>query len=76
MFLCRPLLDVLITRRIEDIDPFIQTPSWSDFPEPASIPAMTQGCRSRSLRTPGETANHELCRLRLRRDLQTAHLVF
>jgi len=41
MFLCQPLLDVLIGRGIEDIDSFIQPPSWSDLPEPESIPGMT-----------------------------------
>lgn len=42
MFLCQPLLDVLIARGIEDIDSFILTPSWNDLPEPASISGMTQ----------------------------------
>ena len=32
MFLCQPLLDVLIGRGIEDVDSFIQPPSWSDLP--------------------------------------------
>ena len=41
MFLCQPLLDVLIARGIEDIDSFIQPPSWSDLPDSASIPGMT-----------------------------------
>jgi single-stranded-DNA-specific exonuclease len=41
MFLCHPLLDVLIGRGIEDIDSFIQSPSWSDLPDSASIPGMT-----------------------------------
>jgi single-stranded-DNA-specific exonuclease len=40
MFLCQPLFDVLIARGIEDIDSFIQPPSWSDLPEPKSIPGM------------------------------------
>ena len=40
MFLCQPLLDVLIARGIEDIDSFIQPPSWNDLPEPESIPGM------------------------------------
>jgi len=40
MFLCQPLLDVLIARGIEDIDSFIQPPSWSDLPDPKSIPGM------------------------------------
>jgi single-stranded-DNA-specific exonuclease len=40
MFLCQPLLDVLIARGIEDVDSFIQPPSWSDFPDSASIPGM------------------------------------
>ena len=42
MFLCQPLLDVLIARGIEDIDSFIQPPSWSDLPDPKSIPGMTE----------------------------------
>jgi single-stranded-DNA-specific exonuclease len=41
MFLCQPLLDVLIARGIEDIDSFIQSPSWNDLPDPESIPGMT-----------------------------------
>ena len=41
MFLCQPLVDVLIARGIEDIDSFIQPPSWNDLPEPDSIPGMT-----------------------------------
>ena len=41
MFLCQPLLDVLIGRGIEDVDSFIQPPSWNDLPDPASIPGMT-----------------------------------
>ena len=41
MFLCQPLLDVLIGRGIEDIDSFIQSPSWSDLPDSESIPGMT-----------------------------------
>lgn len=40
MFLCQPLLDVLISRGIEDIDSFIQPPSWNDLPDPESIPGM------------------------------------
>jgi single-stranded-DNA-specific exonuclease len=40
MFLCQPLLDVLIARGIEDIDSFIQSPSWNDLPNPESIPGM------------------------------------
>ncbi len=40
MFLCQPLLDVLIARGIEDIDSFIQPPSWSDLPDAESIPGM------------------------------------
>lgn len=42
MFLCQPLLDVLIGRGIEDIDSFIQPPSWNDLPDPMSIPGMAQ----------------------------------
>ena len=41
MFLCQPLLDVLIGRGIEDVDSFIQPPSWNDLPGPESIPGMT-----------------------------------
>jgi hypothetical protein len=41
MFLCQPLLDVLITRGIEDIDSFIQPPSWNDLPDPVSIPGIS-----------------------------------
>jgi single-stranded-DNA-specific exonuclease len=41
MFLCQPLLDVLIGRGIEDVDSFIQPPSWNDLPDPMSIPGMT-----------------------------------
>ena len=40
MFLCQPLLDVLIGRGVEDIDSFIQPPSWNDLPDPLSIPGM------------------------------------
>jgi single-stranded-DNA-specific exonuclease len=40
MFLCQPLLDVLIGREIQDIDRFIQSPSWNDLPDPMSIPSM------------------------------------
>jgi single-stranded-DNA-specific exonuclease len=42
MFLCQPLLDVLIGRGIEDVDSFIQSPSWSNLPDPLSIPGMAQ----------------------------------
>ena len=42
MFLCQPLLDVLIGRGIEDIDSFIQPPSWNDLPDPLSMTGMTQ----------------------------------
>jgi single-stranded-DNA-specific exonuclease len=41
MFLCQPLLDVLIGRGIEDVDSFIQPSSWSDLPDPESISGMT-----------------------------------
>jgi single-stranded-DNA-specific exonuclease len=34
------LLDVLIGRGIEDVDSFIQPPSWSDLPDSRSIPGM------------------------------------
>lgn len=42
MFLCQPLLDVLIARGIEDVDSFIQLPSWCNLPDPHSIPSMAQ----------------------------------
>jgi single-stranded-DNA-specific exonuclease len=42
MFLCQPLLDVLIGRGIEDIDSFIQPPSWNDLSDPLSMIGMTQ----------------------------------
>lgn len=41
MFLCQPLLDVLIGRGIEDIDSFIQPPSWNNLPGAVSISGMT-----------------------------------
>jgi single-stranded-DNA-specific exonuclease len=41
MFLCQPLLDVLIGRGIEDVDSFIQLPSWNDLPAPESISGLT-----------------------------------
>lgn len=40
MFLCHPLLEVLAGRGIEDIDAFLQAPSWSDLPDPFSISSM------------------------------------
>ena len=42
MFLCQPLLDVLIARGIEDVDSFVQPPSWNDLPDPLSMTGMTQ----------------------------------
>ena len=42
MFLCQPLLDVLIGRGIEDVDSFIQPPSWNDLPDPLLMTEMTQ----------------------------------
>jgi single-stranded-DNA-specific exonuclease len=42
MFLCQPLLDVLIGRGIEDVDSFIQPPSWDDLPDPQGMPGMSQ----------------------------------
>jgi single-stranded-DNA-specific exonuclease len=42
MFLCQPLLDVLIGRGIEDVDSFIQPPSWNALPDPLSMTGMTQ----------------------------------
>jgi single-stranded-DNA-specific exonuclease len=41
MFLYQPLLDVLIARGIEDVDSFIQPPSWNDLPDPESIAGMS-----------------------------------
>jgi hypothetical protein len=40
MFLCQPLLEVLVSRSIEDIDGFLKVPTWNDLPDPFSIPAM------------------------------------
>ena len=40
MFLCQPLLEVLVGRGIEDIDAFLKVPSWNDLPDPFSIPSM------------------------------------
>ncbi len=40
MFLCQPLLEVLAGRGIEDIDAFLQVPSWNDLPDPFSISSM------------------------------------
>jgi single-stranded-DNA-specific exonuclease len=42
MFLCQPLLDVLIGRGIEDIDSFVQPPSWNDLPNSLSMTGMTE----------------------------------
>jgi hypothetical protein len=55
MFLCQPLLDVLIGRGIEDIDSFTQVPSWNDLPDPKSIPRILRGGSARGLlpRRPG-----------------------
>jgi single-stranded-DNA-specific exonuclease len=40
MFLCQPLLEVFVGRGIGDIDAFLKAPSWSDLPDPFSIPSM------------------------------------
>ena len=40
MFLCQPLVEALAGRGIEDIDAFLEVPSWSDLPDPFSIPSM------------------------------------
>ena len=40
MFLCQPLLEVLVGRGVEDIDSFLKVPSWSDLPDPFAIPSM------------------------------------
>lgn len=67
MFLCQPLLDVLIARRIEDVDSFIQSPSWNDLPDSESIPGMT-GAVDRVLAARSrQAADRHLRRLRLRR---------
>lgn len=42
MFLCQPLMEVLIGRGIEDIDGFLKAPSWSDLPDPGSIPSIKE----------------------------------
>ncbi|MGH9616775.1 MAG: DHH family phosphoesterase, partial [Acidobacteriaceae bacterium] len=42
MFLCQPLVEVLVGRGIEDVDAFLKVPSWSDLPDPFSIPSMGQ----------------------------------
>lgn len=42
MFVSQPLLDVLMGRGIEDVDSFIRAPSWSDLPDPFSIPGMEE----------------------------------
>jgi single-stranded DNA-specific DHH superfamily exonuclease len=42
MFVSQPLLDVLIGRGIEDVDSFICAPSWSDLPDPFSIPGLEE----------------------------------
>lgn len=41
MFLCRPLLDVLVGRGIEDADSFIQPPSRTDLPDLGAVQGMT-----------------------------------
>jgi hypothetical protein len=40
MFLSQPLLDVLAGRGIEDIDSFLQQPSWRHLPDPWTTPNM------------------------------------
>jgi hypothetical protein len=73
MFLCQPLLDVLIARVIEDIDSIIQPPSWNDLPDSASIPVMI-GAADRVLAAVGDKQRIDhLRRLRLRRDPRHAH---
>jgi single-stranded-DNA-specific exonuclease len=49
MFLCHPLVDVLVSHGIEDVDGFLKAPSMNDLPVPFSIPAMEQAV-SRVLR--------------------------
>jgi hypothetical protein len=40
VFLCQPIADVLMARGIEDVDSFIEQPSWNHLPDPFSIPSM------------------------------------
>ncbi len=40
MFLCQPLIELLASRGIGDVDAFLKAPSWSDLPDPFSIPSM------------------------------------
>ena len=40
MFLCQPLIELLASRGIGDVDAFLKAPSWSDLPDPLSIPSM------------------------------------
>jgi hypothetical protein len=40
MFLCQPLLELLVLRGIENIDAFLKVPSWNELPDPFSIPVM------------------------------------
>jgi len=42
MFLCQPLLDVLIGRGIDGIDSFLRVPSWNDLADPLSISGMAE----------------------------------
>lgn len=40
MFLWQPIADVLMARGIEDVDSFLEQPSWSRLPDPFLIPSM------------------------------------
>jgi single-stranded-DNA-specific exonuclease len=40
VFLCQPIADVLMARGIEDVDSFLEQPSWNHLPDPFSIPSM------------------------------------
>jgi single-stranded-DNA-specific exonuclease len=60
MFLCQPLLEVLASRSIADIDAFLKVPSWNDLPDPFAIPSMEQA------------ATRVLCAVR-RRERITVH---
>jgi hypothetical protein len=42
MFLCQPLVEALVSRRIEDIDGFLKVSIWNDLPDPFAIPLLEQ----------------------------------
>jgi single-stranded-DNA-specific exonuclease len=74
MFLCQPLLEVLAGRGIEDIDAFLQVPTWNDLPDPFLIPSMEKA----TARVLGAIRNREritiFWRLRLRWGPRSPHL--